>query len=126
MIDPVEIAANQIIDTDKQSMLGLSKKADIISINEAITPGKVVNGQVIVTTAGTRVALGVSTLLVNGVTIKAFADNTGIVYVGSSTVSSSNGYRLNAGESVFIAVDNLADIYVDASANTQKVSFIGG
>lgn len=126
MPDPIETKANQIIDSDKQNILSLSDKADVIAINEAITPGNVVNGKTSMPTAGTSVALGGSIVLVNGVTVKALAANTAPVFVGNSTVSSSNGYELLAGESVFVACDNLEDVFVLSGTNNQAVTYIGG
>lgn len=81
-------------------------------------------GQKTITTAGSRVALGTDT--VNGpILIKAMSTNSGLVYVGDSTVSSSNGYELSAGDVVTIdMVGDLDNIWLDASANTQKVCYI--
>lgn len=126
MQDPIETTANGIIDAEKQNILGLSHKTDVITINEAITPGRVINGKTTVATAGTAVPLGTSTLLINGVTVKSLSGNTGTVFVGNSTVTSANGFELAAGESIFIAVDNVSDIYINASVNAQSVCYVGG
>jgi hypothetical protein len=88
-------------------------------------PTAVVHGQKSVTTVGTRVTLGSTTSLKFGVTIKAKVGNTGSIYVGSSAVTSSNGYVLAAGESVFVGVADLASIYIDSSVNGEGVSFVG-
>lgn len=126
MADPIEIKANQIIDADKQNLLGLSDKAYVLAINAACCPGRVINGKATVTTAATAVALGTSTVLVNGVSIKALNANTGIIYVGKSGVTSANGYELNAGEGIFIACDDLSKIYINSNINNQSVCFVGG
>lgn len=88
------------------------------------TPATVYNGQKAVTTAGTAEALGSSTTLTAGVTVKALAANTNNVYVGDSSVDSSNGYVLDAGESVFIEVDDLAKVFIDVDTNGEGVSYI--
>jgi hypothetical protein len=69
------------------------------SIVDFGTTGNVKDGSKNVTTAGTRVALA-STTACQGVLIQAKAANTGIIYIGGSTVSSTSGIFLYAGESV--------------------------
>lgn len=88
-------------------------------------PSSVVYGQKTVTTAGTEVALGASTRLKSGVSIKAMHANTGWIYVGANPVTSATGYVLSAGEEVFVEVGNLSQIYIDASVNGEGVSYIG-
>lgn len=83
----------------------------------------VVSGQTNVTTAGVRVALGSSTAIL-GVVIRAKLTNTGLIYVGGSTVSSSNGYILDRGSAVFVGVANLADISIDSSVSGEGVSYL--
>jgi hypothetical protein len=84
----------------------------------------VYNGQTNVTTAGTRVALA-SSQAVKSVVVKAKRTNTGLIYVGSSTVSSSNGFILGAGDSVSLDIANLATVYIDSSVNGEGVSYAG-
>lgn len=61
----------------------------------------------------------------HGVTVKADAGNTGFVYVGDAAVSATNGFQLDGGEDVFIAVDDPSKIYIIGSADNQDVSWIG-
>lgn len=91
---------------------------------EVSSPTTVLNGKTTVTTAGTRVPLAASTTCVS-VTIKALATNTGIIYVGSSTVASSNGFELAAGDSVSLDIANLNTVNIDSSVNGQGVSYLG-
>jgi hypothetical protein len=85
-------------------------------------------GTITVTTAGTRVPLSATSLPTNSVLIQADTANTGYIYVGDSTVASTNGHVLSAGDAIEIRIDvngrvdevDLADIYVDASVNSQK------
>jgi hypothetical protein len=86
----------------------------------------VVAGQKTVTTAGSHVALGSSTTLKSGVRVKALHGNTGWIYVGPDGVTSTTGCVLDAGEEVFVEVNDLATVYIDASVNGEGVSFIGG
>ena len=95
-----------------------------VGVSTVTLPTTLLNGVVQVVTATTRVALAASTVLISGVTVKAAVTNTGIIYVGNSTVAAANGYRLNAGDSVFIEIANLASVYVDASVDAQSVTYI--
>lgn len=88
-------------------------------------PASITNGVKSVPTSGTRVALGASAVLTSGVTVKAKATNSGLIYVGGSTVASSNGFQLAAGEEVFVEVGNVATVYVDAAVNGEGVTYIG-
>lgn len=83
-----------------------------------------------VAAAGTRTALGTVSLQVHEVVVKALAANTGIIYLGDSTVASSNGYELSAGQSFSVpltmiprtgSVVNLTSIYIDSSVNGEGV-----
>lgn len=85
---------------------------------------------VTINTAGTREAISGSSVLCYSVIISADKLNTGNVYVGDSSVSSSNGEELAAGESIILTADelfngnieiDLADIYVDTQTNNNVV-----
>lgn len=88
-------------------------------------------GRVTVTTAGTEVPLTADTTLVAyKVLIKAKATNAGLVYIGDSTVTATNGFPLAATDSLIIdTVDYpkgmesvmLSDIYVDSANNGDSV-----
>lgn len=89
-------------------------------------PSTLYNGTQTVSSAGTAVAIATSQTLSNGVTIKASASNTGVIYVGNSSVSSSNGLPLTAGESIPVAIDDLAKVYIDADVSGEGIEYIGG
>ena len=84
----------------------------------------IINGQKTVATAGTAEALSTSTR-VRSITIKSLPTNTGNVFVGTSTVNSSNGYILGLGEGVDLDVDDLAAIFIDSAVDGDGVSFTG-
>ncbi len=94
---------------------------DVTSVPRA---SAISNGKKTVTTAGGAEALAASTSMTHDVSIKALAANTGNVYVGSSSVDSTNGYVLDAGESVVITIDNLATVYLDVDTNGEGVTYI--
>lgn len=86
------------------------------------------SGQTTVATAGTAVQLSSTNVPdMSGVYIKALSTNTGSVYIGNDgadDVTSSNGYELEAGESIFINESLLSKIYVDAANNGDKVAYL--
>ena len=84
---------------------------------------EIINGQKTVTAAGTAEVLATTTTI-RSVTIKALPGNTNNVYVGDSSVSSSNGFVLDAGESIDLDLDNLATIYLDVDTNGEGVSYV--
>jgi len=80
-----------------------------------------------VASAGTRVQISNTTNRVRWIQVKALAGNSGLVYLGVSDVSASNGYELAATNTIEI---NFADsggtiafssLYVDAASNNDKV-----
>lgn len=76
------------------------------------------------TPGSTAVALG-SQPINGALMVKALLANTGNVYVGDSTTSSTVGFELDAGESViFSYVGNLSSIYLASSENAEGVSWL--
>ena len=84
---------------------------------------KVDYGQTTVSTAGTAVKLATEAPT-KSVFVKALAANTGTVYVGNSDVDSSKCIPLAAGQELHLAINHeAATVYLDASANGQKVHY---
>lgn len=84
------------------------------------------SGQKTVTTAGTAVALG-SQVINAPIIIKALDTNTDVVAVGLVTndVTTSNGLRLNPGESVVLEfLGNLANLMLDSAVDGEGVSWM--
>ena len=77
-----------------------------------------------VTTHGTRVVLATSQAINSGVSIKALSTNTGLIYVGNSTVTSGNGFELAKGEAITVITPNLANVYIDSGVDGEGVSYI--
>jgi len=94
------------------------------TVNTAeVAPTTISNGKTTVTTSGTRVTLASSTA-VKSVTIKALSTNTGIIYVGNSSVASTNGFQLQAGETVSMDIANLNTVNLDSSVSGEGVTYI--
>jgi hypothetical protein len=88
--------------------------------------------QKLVTTAGTRVALSATKVLLPRLKIRALTTNTGVIYVGSVLVSSTVGYPLAPGVEIDIDdllfsdedVIDISKIYIDSSVNLEGVALI--
>lgn len=87
------------------------------------------NGRTTVTTAGTAVVLGAATPCL-WVAITAETDNTGYVVVGKSTVIAALATRIGtplaAGDTIVLPVTNLNQVYIDATVNTDGVTYTYG
>lgn len=87
------------------------------------SPTVIYNGKKTVTTAGTRVTLA-SSQAIKSVCIKALQTNSGYIYVGDGSVSSTTGIQLLAGDTVSLDISNLATVYLDSSVNGEGVTYI--
>ena len=85
------------------------------------------DGRKTVATAGTREALADSTTA-KLVIITAETDNTGYVVVGGLTVvaalATRRGTPLNAGDSITLEVDDLADVYLDVTVSGDGCTYL--
>lgn len=86
------------------------------------TPTVIFNGKQTVATAGTRVQLA-TTQAVKSISVKALASNTGLIFLGNSTVASGNGFQLSAGDEQSFDLANLATVYIDASVSGEGVTY---
>jgi len=120
VVQDIEIGAVEIKDHTSTDRVSVNSNNALKTIEEV--PGTPYNNQFTVATAGTAVQLQSSANL--SLTIKALAGNTGLIYVGDSSVDSSNGFELSAGDSVSIAVSQNNLIWIDASVSGEKVCVI--
>ena len=87
-----------------------------------------------VTSAGTAEAMAASRIMCTWCVIQPLAGNTGKVYIGDSTVSSSTGIWLDAALGQSLTIPDvtaplpwdLSVIYVDAAVNGEGVNFFYG
>lgn len=101
-------------------------KVDGSAVTQPISiasPTLIYHNKKTVTTAGNRVALA-SSQAVRSVCIKALITNTGYIYVGDSSLSSTNGFQLLAGDTVSLDISNLNTIYIDSSVSGEGVTYI--
>lgn len=97
---------------------------NFVDINNIAIPSTIYAGKKTVTTAGTDEVLASSQALISGVTVKALASNSGLVFVGPEGVASTTGFQLSAGEQVFIEVGNLATVWLDVATNGEGVTYV--
>lgn len=110
--------------TDVITVQGIASGTALSTSNTPVSPSSVLNGNTNVTTAGTRVTLAASTTC-RSVTVRAKHTNTGVIYVGNSSVSSSNGYQLLPGESISLDITNLNTVNLDAATSGEGVTYLG-
>ena len=117
----LQAGTNNIGDVDVLTLPAVTGNVGVTSVT---LPATIVHGKT-TWSSGDPVPLAGSTALTSGVTVKALSGNAALVYVGNSTsVSAANGFELNAKESVFLEVDNLADVFFLASAS-EGVTYVG-
>lgn len=94
-----------------------------VATQEAV-PTTIVAFRTTITTAGTRVQLASNSC--SAVVIEAPSTNTGVIYVGDSSVSSTVfGAELQPGQSTGLAINNTNKIYVDTATSGNKVAVLG-
>jgi hypothetical protein len=87
-------------------------------------------GTTTVSTAGTEQQLSNTANRVLYLKAKALAANSGIVYLGVSDVTATNGYELSAGNEIEISFADaggsvvFSSIYVDAATNGDKLCWV--
>lgn len=77
-------------------------------------------GQVQVTLAGTPVQGG-DVAADTGFNLKAHPDNKDTIWIFGASQTKANGFPLNPGESDFVAVSNLNQLFFDADQTNDKV-----
>lgn len=77
-------------------------------------------------TAGTAaVQVSASSVEISSMVIKADDDNTGTLYVGNSDdVTTSNGFRLEAGQALQMDIADLSEVWLIASADGEEYCYI--
>lgn len=96
----------------------------VATLPQSTLPSTEINGQITGTTAGTAVQLPSNSLSI-GVIVQALSTNTTSIYVGTSTVSSANGFELQPGQSTSVGVNNSSAVWIVSTTNGDKVCWIG-
>lgn len=101
--------------TDVDATHGLP--TDPVALSSAVT-----SAAATVSTAGTRVQL--ASHACKTAVIRAKLGNTGIIYVGGSTVDSTNGLELAPGDALPVDVANTNLLYIDAATSGDSVRYL--
>lgn len=81
-------------------------------------------GEKDVSVAGTPEKLVASATERRCVIVKAKKANTGLIYVGSSTMSGGVGLELDSGEHTILLVDDASKIFIDAEVSGEGVTYL--
>ena len=112
-----------VVETEDQ---GSGVQRQVVKVAESVAqaaPSGIVAGAKTVTTAGTAVQLAASATACKRIIMTAEDDNTGKIYYGGSSVSSSLGDYLFAAQKVTIEIDDVSKVYIDADQDTDGVKF---
>ena len=116
----IDSSNNEVKLDSLNNTIKIDSSNNIVKQNAPSTFGQ---GSKDVTISGTAEALAGSTACIRAV-IRAKDANTGKVYVGNSSVSSSNtGIVLSAGDAYEMELDNLNKIYIDSDTNGEGVTY---
>jgi len=88
------------------------------------SPSTVGSGNKDVTASGTAESLVSVSTPCQAVDVSAKRTNTGIIYVGGSDVSSSNGRWLYPGDSISLDVMDVNAVYLDAATTGEGVTYL--
>ena len=95
-----------------------------------LTNKKLSSVQAIITTTKTVASAGTAEQLPDveclWATIQAKTGNTNPVFLGDSSVDSTNGYELSALESIVVPVSNLSLLWLDVTTNGEGVNIMYG
>lgn len=119
------------VDSTKlKAILQANDGVDIgnVDVASVAIPSAIKHGYKTVSAAATPEVIGSSQAITSGITIKAYASNSGLVFVGDSTVTNASGaykgFELSAKESVFIEVSNVNQVYVAVATDGEGVCWI--
>lgn len=113
-------------DATRGQLVHVSNASIPVTVSGSITPvspSGIVAGAKTVATAGTRETLVASSTPCRSVTMTAEDSNTGKIYYGGSTVSSSLGDYIFPAQKITIEIDDVQKIYIDADVSTDGVKF---
>lgn len=91
---------------------------------ERIKPTTIFSGQTNLSNSSTTAIGSSADLVMSEVTIKAMVANAGSVYIGDSSVSTSTGFELRAGQQVTISAGTPSLIYAIAANNNDDISWV--
>lgn len=130
-VDENGIVSLQIMWRDSLgNMITISNPLPVTSVITVAPPSDgftaIDDGRKVVASAGTAEALA-STTACKRVDVTAEFNNTGVIVVGGTTVvadlATRRGTPLYAGSTVSVFIEDLADVYIDATVSTDGVTY---
>ena len=113
-----------IMDADGELATVTSNRLDVNAhVPDASRHSAIGHGKNDGVSSSTAEALTTSTACKH-VDIMAAITNTGIIYVGGSSVAANTGIALYPGDVYSVEIDDLADVYVIASVNNEDVQWV--
>jgi len=117
------VATNAGYALDILNLINTGGDGARVIVNSIARANRISHSQVTVTS--NTAILGNQTGLKSGVTIKSLATNTTDIYVGNSlALTTTNGYVLSPGETLFLEVGSLGSIFVRTSAGSATLAYI--
>jgi hypothetical protein len=117
------VATNAGYALDILNLINSSGNGAKVAVSSITRPSKVVHGQKNLTT--TPVIVGTESLR-TGITVKSPTSNAVDIYVGNSiSVSSTTGYILSPGESIYLEVSTLGSLFARSASSTATIVYIG-
>lgn len=117
------VATNAGYALDIFNLINSSGNGAKVNIGSITRPGKVSHGQKLISTTPTIVG---TEALRAGVTIKSPNSNSVDIYVGNSiSVSTTTGYILSPGESIFLEVSTMGSLFARTASGTASIVYIG-
>ena len=130
-VDAIGNVTIQVIITDSLgNFIRSSNPLPVTSTSTTAPPSDgyatIADGRKVVASAGTAEALALTTAC-KRVEITAEFNNTGVIVVGGATVvadlATRRGTPLYAGSTYTLLIEDLADVYIDATVSTDGVTF---
>ena len=117
------VASNAGYALDILNLINTSGVGAKVVVGSTTRPARIVNGQKTLTI----VPISLSTdALKTGITLKSPITNSVDILIGNTlSVSTTTGYLLSPGESVFLEISTLGNVFVRSAAATATLTYIG-
>jgi hypothetical protein len=117
------VATNAGYALDILNLINSSGSGAKVIVNSITKPNRVFHGQKALTTTPVQIS---TESIKSGVTLKSPATNTTDIYIGNSVgVSTSTGYILSPGETIYIEISGMGSMFARTSTGTATLAFIG-
>lgn len=117
------VASNAAYALDILNILNSNSSGARVVVNSITRPARAIHGQKNLTTTAAPIS---TESLRTGVTIKSPSTNSVDIYIGNAiTVSTSNGFILSPGETIYLELSTLASLFARTGSGTATLVYIG-